>query len=91
MILIRTSQRRSRCKVTYRLRYEQGWTKKLLVRSGTVSVAQRSKSLNRRIRMIRKIMTVAVLGASLAIAACNTVRGAAQDVNSVANEVDSAT
>lgn len=41
--------------------------------------------------MLRKIVTVAVLGASLAIAGCNTVRGAAQDVNSVANEVDSAT
>jgi len=38
--------------------------------------------------MLRKIVTVAVLGASLAIAGCNTVRGAAQDVNSVANEVD---
>ncbi len=41
--------------------------------------------------MLRKIMTVAVLGASLAVAACNTVRGAAADVNSVANEVDSGT
>ncbi len=41
--------------------------------------------------MFRKIMTVAVLGASLAIAACNTVRGAAADVNSVANEVDQGT
>ena len=41
--------------------------------------------------MLRKIVTVAVIGASLAIAGCNTVRGAAQDVNSVANEVDSAT
>ena len=41
--------------------------------------------------MLRKIVTFAVVGASLAIAGCNTVRGAAQDVNSVANEVDSAT
>ena len=41
--------------------------------------------------MLRKIMTVAVLGASLAMAACNTVRGAAADVNSVANEVDRGT
>lgn len=41
--------------------------------------------------MIRKFVTIAVLGASLAIAGCNTVRGAAQDVNSVANEVDNAT
>ena len=38
--------------------------------------------------MIRKVMTLALIGGSLAIAACNTVRGAAQDVNSVANEVD---
>ncbi|HET9811632.1 MAG TPA: hypothetical protein VFP53_08050 [Sphingomicrobium sp.] len=41
--------------------------------------------------MLRKLMTVAVIGASLAIAACNTVRGAATDVNSVANEVDNNT
>lgn len=38
--------------------------------------------------MIRKVMTLALIGGSLAIAACNTVRGAAADVNSVANEVD---
>ncbi len=38
--------------------------------------------------MLRKMMTFAVLGAALAVGACNTVRGAAQDVNSVANEVD---
>ena len=35
--------------------------------------------------MIQKIATVALIGAALAIAACNTVRGAARDVNSVAN------
>jgi predicted small secreted protein len=35
--------------------------------------------------MIQKIATVAIIGAALAIAACNTVRGAARDVNSVAN------
>lgn len=35
--------------------------------------------------MFRKIMTVAVLGTSLTIAACNTVRGVGRDVQSVAN------
>lgn len=38
--------------------------------------------------MLRKIVTVVVISGSMALAACNTVRGAAQDVNSVANEVD---
>jgi predicted small secreted protein len=56
--------------------------------------ARRCVELNRQTGesdMLRKIMTVAVLGASLAMAACNTVRGAAADVNSVANEVDRGT
>jgi predicted small secreted protein len=35
--------------------------------------------------MIQKIATVLIVGAALATAACNTVRGAARDVNSVAN------
>lgn len=35
--------------------------------------------------MIRKLMTMAVIAGSFTIAACNTVRGAAQDVESVAN------
>ena len=35
--------------------------------------------------MFQKVMTVVLIGAALAIAACNTVRGAARDVNSVAN------
>ena len=35
--------------------------------------------------MLRKISTIAILGAALGIAACNTVRGAGQDVQSVAN------
>ena len=38
--------------------------------------------------MFRKLMTVVVISGSMAVAACNTVRGAAADVNSVANEVD---
>jgi predicted small secreted protein len=35
--------------------------------------------------MVQKLVTVVLVGAALAIAACNTVRGAAQDVTSVAN------
>jgi predicted small secreted protein len=38
--------------------------------------------------MFRKVMTVVLISGSMAVAACNTVRGAAADVNSVANEVD---
>ncbi len=41
--------------------------------------------------MLRKITTMALIGASLIVAACNTVRGAAADVNSAANAVDNAT
>jgi predicted small secreted protein len=35
--------------------------------------------------MFQKIATVIIVTAALATAACNTVRGAARDVNSVAN------
>jgi predicted small secreted protein len=35
--------------------------------------------------MFQKVTTVVLLGLALTIAACNTVRGAAKDVNSVAN------
>jgi predicted small secreted protein len=40
--------------------------------------------------MFQKVMTVALIGAALATAACNTVRGAARDVNSVANCTENA-
>ncbi len=40
--------------------------------------------------MLRKITTMVLIGASLTVAACNTVRGAAADVNSAANTVDNA-
>jgi predicted small secreted protein len=40
--------------------------------------------------MIQKILTVALVGAALVSAACNTVRGAARDVNSVANCTENA-
>ena len=35
--------------------------------------------------MVRKLVTVILIGGTLIIAGCNTVRGAAADVNSVAN------
>ena len=35
--------------------------------------------------MVQKILTAALIGAAMVTAACNTVRGAASDVNSVAN------
>jgi predicted small secreted protein len=35
--------------------------------------------------MFQKVLTIGLIGAALGIAACNTVRGAARDVNSVAN------
>ena len=35
--------------------------------------------------MVRKLVTVMIIGGSLAVAACNTVRGAAADLNSAAN------
>jgi predicted small secreted protein len=40
--------------------------------------------------MVRKLMTLVLIGGALAVAACNTVRGAAEDVNSVANTADNA-
>ncbi|MFL6752016.1 MAG: entericidin EcnA/B family protein [Sphingomicrobium sp.] len=40
--------------------------------------------------MLQKIVTVALLAAALGTAACNTVRGAARDVNSVANCTENA-
>ena len=40
--------------------------------------------------MFQKLTTVAILGVALAVAACNTVRGAARDVNSVANCTENA-
>jgi predicted small secreted protein len=40
--------------------------------------------------MFQKIATVALIGASLIITACNTVRGAGEDVKSVANCTENA-
>ena len=41
--------------------------------------------------MVRKIIAVVALSGSLALAACNTVRGAGEDVQSAANAVDKKT
>jgi predicted small secreted protein len=41
--------------------------------------------------MLRKLTTILLIGGSLAVAACNTVRGAGEDVKSTANTVDNAT
>ena len=35
--------------------------------------------------MVRKLVTLTIIGSSLALAACNMVRGAAADLNSAAN------
>ncbi len=40
--------------------------------------------------MVRKIVTIALIGSGLMMAACNTVRGAARDVNSAANVTQNA-
>jgi len=40
--------------------------------------------------MFQKLMTVALVGAALATAACNTVRGAGDDVKSAANCTENA-
>jgi predicted small secreted protein len=40
--------------------------------------------------MVQKLMAVALVSACLAIAACNTVRGAASDVGSAANCTENA-
>jgi predicted small secreted protein len=39
----------------------------------------------RRKAMVRKVVTALVIAGSFALSACNTVRGAAEDVESVAN------
>jgi entericidin B len=40
--------------------------------------------------MVQKVVTLVLIGASVALAACNTVRGAARDANSVANCTENA-
>jgi len=41
--------------------------------------------------MFRILVTIVLIGSSVTIAACNTVRGAGEDVKSAANAVDNAT
>ena len=66
MIRTPTSPRRSRSRKTFRMR------------DGTIGDLRRSFSRQTgEMTMLRKITTMALIGASLAIAACNTVRGAA--------------
>ena len=38
--------------------------------------------------MLRKVMTMVLISGGLLVAACNTVRGAGEDVQSVANCAD---
>jgi predicted small secreted protein len=40
--------------------------------------------------MVRKLTTLLMIGGALAIAACNTVRGAGEDVQSAANCTENA-
>lgn len=40
--------------------------------------------------MVRKLVTGMIIGGSLFVAACNTVRGAGEDVQSVANCTENA-
>lgn len=40
--------------------------------------------------MIQKLSTAMLIGAALVVAACNTVRGAGEDVQSVANCTENA-
>jgi predicted small secreted protein len=40
--------------------------------------------------MLQKTVTLVLIGSAIALAACNTVRGAARDVNSVANCTENA-
>jgi predicted small secreted protein len=41
--------------------------------------------------MVRKIVAIIAISSSLALAACNTVRGAGEDVESAADAVDAET
>ena len=53
---------------------------------GAVPAAQRLfHPLDEERAMFQKVTTAVLIGTALVLAACNTVRGAAKDVNSVAN------
>ena len=62
------------------------------LRDGTNLILRRSFSRKTgETAMFRKVMTIMLIGGSIAVAACNTVRGAGEDVESAANAVDNAT
>src|SRR5438270_518189 len=53
---------------------------------GAVSATQRYLlPQTEEMMMLQKVTAVVLIGATIVLAACNTVRGAAKDVNSVAN------
>ena len=43
-----------------------------------------------RSHIMRRLMTTVLLGSAVLVAACNTVRGAGEDVQSAANTADNA-
>jgi predicted small secreted protein len=47
-------------------------------------------AITRSSTMVRKVTTLLLIGGALAIAACNTVRGAGEDVQSAANCTENA-
>jgi len=49
-----------------------------------------NRGTDRRRNMVRKVMTLMLIGGGLLVAACNTVRGAGEDVQSVANCTENA-
>ena len=55
------------------------------LRDGTEVRLLRSITANQEINMIQKLTTVAIISGALLLAACNTVRGAGEDVQSAAN------
>src|SRR4051794_8553845 len=59
---------------------------------GAVSATQRYllPTDEERTIMLQKVTTVVLIATALVLAACNTVRGAARDVNSVANCTENA-
>jgi predicted small secreted protein len=60
------------------------------LRGASISRSLSALDVRRRI-MVRKIIAIVALSGSLALAACNTVRGAGEDVQSAANAVDNKT
>ena len=48
------------------------------------------RNSNEGVIMVRKLITITLTSAALVVAGCNTVRGAAADVNSAANCTENA-